>query len=274
MSDACIWRGETLQTRPHSPRASQSFPTMSSIRPTSPSAEHPAKRARTRSPSQADGNYDGEAELVRIKKRLIKVKQLRERGTSFGADEEQQGGDSRTAAGTFPGAAHSINDVKPIEEQSTPMPKSKSPSPEFRILGSSSRIGAPVEEPVQAVLNQSLSATISSQPPPHQPISLPTVIPRSTLAPRRAQHPPLASCRSVYSYTRLNHIEEGTYGIVFRARCNETGGIYALKKLKLEEEKQGFPITSLREVMALMIAGEHENVVGVREIVVGDTLNQ
>jgi hypothetical protein len=44
--------------------------------------------------------------------------------------------------------------------------------------------------------------------------------------------------------------------------------------LKLEEEKHGFPITSLREVMALMAAGAHENVVGIREIVVGDTLNQ
>lgn len=97
---------------------------------------------------------------------------------------------------------------------------------------------------------------------------------RSHLTPARTAHPPLTSCRSVYNYTRLNHIEEGTYGVVFRARCNDTGGIYALKKLKLEEEKQGFPITSLREVMALMITGAHENVVGIREIVVGDTLNQ
>ncbi|EIW72920.1 hypothetical protein TREMEDRAFT_16078, partial [Tremella mesenterica DSM 1558] len=93
-------------------------------------------------------------------------------------------------------------------------------------------------------------------------------------APPRSAHPGLMSCRSVYNYTRLNHIEEGTYGVVFRAKCNDTGGIYALKKLKLEEEKQGFPITSLREVMALMIAGSHENVVGIKEIVVGDTLNQ
>lgn len=93
-------------------------------------------------------------------------------------------------------------------------------------------------------------------------------------APNRSLHPPLTSCRSVYNYTRLNHIEEGTYGVVFRAKCNATGEIYALKKLKLEEEKQGFPITSLREVMALMIGGRHENVVGIKEIVVGDTLNQ
>ncbi len=97
---------------------------------------------------------------------------------------------------------------------------------------------------------------------------------RSTLAPSRKHHPKLLPCRSVYNYTRLNHIEEGTYGIVFRARCNDTQGIYALKKLKLEEETQGFPITSLREVMALMRTGEHENVVGVREIVVGDNVDQ
>jgi cell division cycle 2-like protein len=78
----------------------------------------------------------------------------------------------------------------------------------------------------------------------------------------------------VYNYTRLNHIEEGTYGVVFRAKCNDTGDIYALKKLKLDEERHGFPITSLREIMALMVAGDHANVVGIREIVVGDTLNQ
>jgi len=112
-----------------------------------------------------------------------------------------------------------------------------------------------------------------SPSPPSGPRTLPPP-PRCPYAPTRRSHPPLTSCRSVYNYTRLNHIEEGTYGVVFRAKCNETNEIYALKKLKLEEEKQGFPITSLREVMALMIGGRHENVVGIKEIVVGDTLNQ
>jgi cell division cycle 2-like protein len=116
------------------------------------------------------------------------------------------------------------------------------------------------------------SRTRSPSPPPG-PRTLPPP-PRCPYAPTRRSHPPLTSCRSVYNYTRLNHIEEGTYGVVFRAKCNETNEIYALKKLKLEEEKQGFPITSLREVMALMIGGRHENVVGIKEIVVGDTLNQ
>jgi cell division cycle 2-like len=91
--------------------------------------------------------------------------------------------------------------------------------------------------------------------------------------PSRRAHPPLSSSRSVYNYERLNQIEEGSYGIVFRARDKETGEIVALKKLKLDEEKFGFPITSLREINALM-ACRHENVVNIREIVVGDTLTQ
>ncbi|WVQ82599.1 hypothetical protein IAT38_004729 [Cryptococcus sp. DSM 104549] len=121
------------------------------------------------------------------------------------------------------------------------------------------------------------ASTQPSRPPSPSLLQLDRPLPpppRSRFAPPRSAHPPLVSCRTVYNYTRLNHIEEGTYGVVFRARCNDTNEIYALKKLKLEEEKQGFPITSLREIMALMIAGGHEHVVGIREIVVGDTLDQ
>jgi cell division cycle 2-like protein len=77
----------------------------------------------------------------------------------------------------------------------------------------------------------------------------------------------------VYSYEKLNSIEEGSYGIVFRARDKQTGDIVALKKLKLDEEKYGFPITALREINALM-GCRHDNVVGIREVVVGETLTQ
>lgn len=96
---------------------------------------------------------------------------------------------------------------------------------------------------------------------------------RSKFVPQRDHHPPIFSSRSVYSYERLNQIEEGSYGVVYRARDKDTGEIVALKKLKLEEEKNGFPITALREINALMTC-RHENVVNVREVVVGDTLTQ
>ncbi|KAI1797776.1 Pkinase-domain-containing protein [Ganoderma leucocontextum] len=97
--------------------------------------------------------------------------------------------------------------------------------------------------------------------------------PYSRYVPPRTDHPPFTPSRSVYCYERLNSIEEGSYGVVFRARDKETGEIVALKKLKLEEEKHGFPITALREINSLMVC-KHENVVGIREVVVGDTLTQ
>jgi cell division cycle 2-like protein len=96
---------------------------------------------------------------------------------------------------------------------------------------------------------------------------------QSVFVPPRTRHPPLTSSRSVYSYERLNSIEEGSYGVVFRARDKQTGDIVALKKLKLDEEKYGFPITALREINALMLC-RHDNVVGIREVVVGETLTQ
>jgi cell division cycle 2-like len=95
----------------------------------------------------------------------------------------------------------------------------------------------------------------------------------SIYVPPRTHHPPIIPSRSVYCYERLNQIEEGSYGVVYRARDKQTGDIVALKKLKLEEEKHGFPITALREIYALMSC-RHENVVGIREVVVGDTLTQ
>lgn len=111
----------------------------------------------------------------------------------------------------------------------------------------------------------------SATPPPQQPTPRQSL--HSRYVPPRTHHPPILPSRSVYCYERLNQIEEGSYGVVFRARDKQTGDIVALKKLKLDEEKNGFPITALREVNALMSC-RHENVVGIREVVVGDTLTQ
>ena len=71
----------------------------------------------------------------------------------------------------------------------------------------------------------------------------------------------------------LNKVEEGTYGVVYRAIERKTKEIVALKRLKMEKEKEGFPITSLREINTLLIA-QHPNVVTVREIVVGSDMDR
>jgi cell division cycle 2-like protein len=71
----------------------------------------------------------------------------------------------------------------------------------------------------------------------------------------------------------LNKIDEGAYGVVYRARDKSTGSIYAIKKLKLEREKEGFPITALRELSTL-ISLKHENIVNVEEVVYGSSLDK
>lgn len=80
-------------------------------------------------------------------------------------------------------------------------------------------------------------------------------------------------CRSSDLYEKLEKIGEGTYGSVYKARCRETGELLALKKLKLEIETEGFPITSIRETITLL-KGKHNNVIDVREIVFGNRLDQ
>lgn len=80
-------------------------------------------------------------------------------------------------------------------------------------------------------------------------------------------------CRSVDCYQRLNYIDEGTYGLVFRARDIATGEIYALKHVKSDHDKQGFPVTALREISTLFTVS-HPNIVNLREVVVTSTLNK
>ena len=71
----------------------------------------------------------------------------------------------------------------------------------------------------------------------------------------------------------MNKIDEGTYGVVYRAQDLRTNEIVALKRLKMEKEREGFPITSLREINCLL-KSQHPNVVPVREIVVGSNMDK
>jgi len=50
------------------------------------------------------------------------------------------------------------------------------------------------------------------------------------------------------------------------ARCRETGDIVALKKVRMDNEKEGFPITAIREIKILKKL-RHVNVIDLKEIV-------
>ena len=91
-----------------------------------------------------------------------------------------------------------------------------------------------------------------------------------------AHNPLIHGCRSVDCYERLNFIDQGSFGVVFRAKCNDTGGIYALKQVKVPKEqsnKLGFPITALREANILLTLN-HPNIVKVREMVIGSSIDK
>uniref|UniRef100_A0A8B9J5K7 Cyclin-dependent kinase 10 n=1 Tax=Astyanax mexicanus TaxID=7994 RepID=A0A8B9J5K7_ASTMX len=79
------------------------------------------------------------------------------------------------------------------------------------------------------------------------------------------------NCRNVKEFEKLNRIGEGTYGIVYRARDTRTNEIVALKKVRMDKEKDGIPISSLREI-TLLLRLRHPNIVELKEVVVGSHL--
>ena len=75
-------------------------------------------------------------------------------------------------------------------------------------------------------------------------------------------------------YERLSHIDEGTYGIVWKAKEISTGKLVALKQCKFPEDQQassaGFPMAVLREIN-ILLALSHPNILPVREMVQGSS---
>ncbi|KAK4377007.1 hypothetical protein RND71_003303 [Anisodus tanguticus] len=95
--------------------------------------------------------------------------------------------------------------------------------------------------------------------------------PEPALPPQRSVNM-LQGCRSVDGFERLNRIDEGTYGVVYRAKDKKTGEVVALKKVKMEKEREGFPLTSLREIN-ILLSIHHLSIVDVKEVVVGSSLD-
>ena len=60
-------------------------------------------------------------------------------------------------------------------------------------------------------------------------------------------------------------VGQGTFGEVFKAKDRKTGRLVALKKVRMENEKEGFPMTALREIRILQLLN-HENITNLVEI--------
>ena len=68
-------------------------------------------------------------------------------------------------------------------------------------------------------------------------------------------------------YERIAQVGEGTYGKVYKARNAKAGGLVAMKRIRMEGEKDGFPVTALREIKLLQNL-DHPNVIKLLEMMV------
>ena len=77
----------------------------------------------------------------------------------------------------------------------------------------------------------------------------------------------LYTMRTSELYRRVQQVGEGTYGKVYKAYNEVTGEYVALKRLRLESEREGFAITAMREIKLLQ-SFDHRNIVGLLEMMV------
>lgn len=95
----------------------------------------------------------------------------------------------------------------------------------------------------------------SPPPPEHQEVS---------------SEAPASSSKDLYKI--VSQVGEGTFGKVYKARNTITGTHVALKRIRMESERDGFPVTAMREIKLLQSL-RHENVVRLYEMMVSTGMN-
>ncbi|KAH7363053.1 cyclin dependent kinase C [Plectosphaerella cucumerina] len=81
--------------------------------------------------------------------------------------------------------------------------------------------------------------------------------PRSFAIQHQRPRSSFQGCSKIADYELLGKLGEGTFGEVYRARSRKTNELYALKKIIMHNEKDGFPITALREIKLLKLLSHH-----------------
>ncbi|KAI7871226.1 kinase-like domain-containing protein [Spinellus fusiger] len=85
------------------------------------------------------------------------------------------------------------------------------------------------------------------------------------------EKPFYGECRDVEDFKKLNRVGEGTYGVVYRVIDTQSNQVVALKKIRMERETDGMPISSLREI-SILKRMRHPNIVNVTDVAVGPKL--
>lgn len=77
-----------------------------------------------------------------------------------------------------------------------------------------------------------------------------------------------------YAFNKFN---EMFFNMSFQDRAKDAKSplekIVALKKIRMENEKEGLPMSALREI-SLLLKCDHENIVRLQEVLVGKSLDR
>ncbi|RWA04153.1 hypothetical protein EKO27_g10950 [Xylaria grammica] len=105
--------------------------------------------------------------------------------------------------------------------------------------------------------------------PPEQPRTRKVIKTRRKLKPKPPLEPELARSISVYFRKPGNEsvVGSGTYGKVFKGKHVYTKKLVALKRIRMEGERDGFPVTAMREVKLLQSL-RHPNIVDLHEMMI------
>jgi hypothetical protein len=129
---------------------------------------------------------------------------------------------------------------------------------------------APQQVPVRAIrdsLKASLLPKLDNGDVSMSPIQQPHTAEPEVEGTPRPSSPSTTSCKDLYAI--VSQVGEGTFGKVYKARNVITNVHVALKRIRMEAEKDGFPVTAMREIKLLQSL-RHKNVVRLYEMMVSN----
>ncbi|CAG8604168.1 9804_t:CDS:2, partial [Racocetra fulgida] len=193
---------------------------------------------------------------------------------------------------------------QPIDNKHTIPPHPPPQPPNVSHFGIQHAHANTTHPPHISQLRSPISPNHSYQQPPHpQPTTLPIRPTQQPVIPppsqQGAQNVPTGlaqvnitplQIKPTELYEKLGQVGEGTYGLVdnslincdigfvtiielsfyskvYKAKNRDTGEIVALKRIRMESEKEGFPVTALREIKLLQRL-RHDHIVHLKEIMV------
>lgn len=146
------------------------------------------------------------------------------------------------------------------------------PPPSFAALSQSDDTSTKSLTPLGSVRSNGNKPSTSpaSISPAIGPKSTPTLTKSSGTATPVLQeeklHPRAWGERCIDAFVINSQIGEGAYGKVFKATDTTGGEVVALKMVRTDNEREGFPITAVREIKILKQLC-HENIVNLKEVI-------